>query len=85
MQAWFAGQEFGNALYDILFGSVNPSGKLPTSFPARIEDTPAFESYPGENLQMNYHEKLLVGYKWYEKKVNHASILFWSWIVLYRF
>ena len=68
LQAWFAGQEFGNALYDILSGSVNPSGKLPTSFPARIEDTPAFESYPGENLQMNYDEKLLVGYKWYEKK-----------------
>ncbi len=68
LQAWFAGQEFGNALYDILSGSVNPCGKLPTSFPARIEDTPAFESYPGENLQMNYDEKLLVGYKWYEKK-----------------
>ena len=68
LQAWFAGQEFGNALYDILSGSVNPSGKLPTSFPARIEDTPAFASYPGENLQMNYDEKLLVGYKWYEKK-----------------
>ena len=68
IQTWFAGQEYGNALFDILFGEVNPSGKLPTSFPASIEDTPAFNCYPGKDLQMNYDEKLLVGYKWYEKK-----------------
>ncbi|MBD62807.1 MAG: glycosyl hydrolase family 3 [Gammaproteobacteria bacterium] len=67
LQTWFAGQEFGNALFDILSGEVNPSGKLPTSFPKNIEDTPAFNSYPGKNLQMDYEEKLLVGYKWYEK------------------
>ena len=68
IQTWFAGQEYGNALFDILFGEVNPSGKLPTSFPVSIEDTPAFNCYPGKDLQMNYDEKLLVGYKWYEKK-----------------
>jgi len=68
LQTWFAGQEFGNALFDILSGEINPSGKLPTSFPMRIEDTPAFKSYPGKNLQMNYDEKLLIGYRWYEKQ-----------------
>ena len=68
LQTWFAGQEFGNALFDILSGEINPSGKLPTSFPVRIEDTPAFKSYPGKNLQMNYDEKLLIGYRWYEKQ-----------------
>src|SRR6056300_58358 len=68
IQSWYAGQEYGNALFGILTGLVNPSGKLPTTFPKYIEDTPAYESYPGENLQMNYDEKLFVGYKWYDKK-----------------
>ena len=67
VQTWFAGQEFGNALVDILTGEVNPSGKLPTSFPRKIEDTPAYKTYPGNDLQMNYDEKLLVGHRWYEK------------------
>ena len=66
IQTWFAGQEFGNALIDILSGKVNPSGKLPTTFPVKIEDTPAYKNYPGKNLQMNYDEKLLVGHRWYE-------------------
>ena len=66
IQTWFAGQEFGNALVDILSGEVNPSGKLPTSFPVKIEDTPAYKNYPGKDLQMNYDEKLLVGHRWYE-------------------
>ncbi len=68
LQSWFPGQEFGNALFDILFGEVNPSGKLTTTFPKRLEDTPAFEHYPGENLQMDYLEEIFVGYRWYDKK-----------------
>jgi beta-glucosidase len=68
MQTWFAGQEFGNALVDVITGAINPSGRLPTSFPKNIEDTPAFNSYPGKELQMDYEEKLLVGYRWYDKK-----------------
>jgi len=68
LQTWFAGQEFGNALTDILTGATNPSGKLPTSFPKELEDTPAFKCYPGDDLQMNYDERRLVGYKWYERK-----------------
>jgi len=68
LQCWFPGQEFGNALYDILFGKTNPSGKLPTTFPKRLEDTPAFAHYPGEDLQMDYLEDIFVGYRWYEKE-----------------
>ena len=68
LQSWYAGQEYGNALFEILTGLVNPSGKLPTTFPRHIEDTPAYAFYPGENLQMRYDEKLLVGYKWYDRK-----------------
>ena len=68
LQTWFPGQEFGNALAEILFGKESPSGKLPTTYPKKLSDTPAYSCYPGKNLQMDYKEKLLVGYKWYEKK-----------------
>ena len=68
LQCWYPGQEFGNALFDIVMGNTNPSGRLPTSFPKRLEDTPAFKFYPGEGLQMNYDEDLLVGYKWYQRQ-----------------
>ena len=68
IQSWFGGQEYGNALMDIIFGETNPSGKLPTTFPTEIKSTPAFSSYPGKNSQMNYEEKLLLGYRWYEKR-----------------
>ena len=68
LQTWFPGQEFGNALAEILFGKESPSGKLPTTYPKKLSDTPAYSSYPGKNLQMDYKEKLLVGYKWYDKK-----------------
>ena len=68
LQSWYAGQEYGDALFEILTGLVNPSGKLPTTFPNRIKDTPAYSCYPGENLQMSYDEKLLIGYKWYDRK-----------------
>ena len=68
LQSWYAGQEYGDALFEILTGLVNPSGKLPTTFPKHIKDTPAYSCYPGENLQMSYDEKLLIGYKWYDRK-----------------
>jgi len=68
LQCWFPGQEFGNSLYDLIFGKVNPSGKLTTTFPKKLKDTPAFKHYPGENLQMDYLEGLYVGYRWYEKE-----------------
>jgi beta-glucosidase len=68
LQSWFPGQEFGSALVDLLFGNINPSGKMPTTIPKRLEDTPAFTTYPGEQDKMLYGEDLFVGYKWYEKR-----------------
>ncbi|TDZ33272.1 Beta-glucosidase B [Colletotrichum spinosum] len=55
------------ALADVLFGIKNPSGKLPSTFPKRIEDTPAYNNWPGENLKVNYGEGLYIGYRHYER------------------
>ena len=67
LQAWYQGQELGNALYDVLTGAVNPSGKLPVTWPRRIEDTPAFHNFPGENEKVTYGEGIYIGYRHYEK------------------
>ena len=73
VQAWYLGSETGNALTDVLTGKVNPSGKLPFTFPYFMEDgpvrTPA--QYPGiegedDMWQVDYSEGIYVGYRWYE-------------------
>lgn len=68
IQTWFAGQEFGNALMDLITGKANPSGKLPITFPHRLQDTPAFTSYPGEFGKVHYGEGVFVGYRWYDTR-----------------
>ncbi|KAL2055079.1 hypothetical protein ABVK25_004417 [Lepraria finkii] len=67
VQAWYGGNETGNAIADVLFGNVNPSGKLPLSFPVRIEDNPAFLNYRSERGRVLYGEDIYVGYRFYEK------------------
>jgi beta-glucosidase len=68
VEAFFLGQECGNAITNILFGLVNPSGKLPDTFPRRYEDNPAFPYYPGENGKVVYGEGIFVGYRHYDAK-----------------
>jgi beta-glucosidase len=68
LQAWYPGQECGHAIANVLFGAVNPSGKLPQTFPRRLEDNPAYLNYPGENGHVRYGEGIFVGYRYYEKK-----------------
>ena len=67
--AYYPGMENGNAVTSVLLGKVNPSGKLPVTFPVRLEDSPAFinASYPGCR-EVNYGEGIFVGYRYYDKK-----------------
>ena len=70
VEAWYPGQEMGNAIADVLFGAVNPSGKLPQTFPRSEADLPTNTpaQYPGVNLHVSYSEGLDVGYRWYDDK-----------------
>ena len=65
---WFGGQEMANALADVLFGENEPSGRLPTTFPVRLEHNPSYGNFPGENGQVRYGEGVFVGYRWYEAR-----------------
>jgi beta-glucosidase len=68
VEAWYPGQEDGNAIAAILFGDVNPSGKLPMTFPVNASDIPAHTpaQYPGINDEASYSEGLDVGYRYYD-------------------
>ncbi|MEU1959873.1 glycoside hydrolase family 3 C-terminal domain-containing protein [Nocardia sp. NPDC019304] len=62
------GQAGGGALADVLFGVVNPSGRLAETVPVRLQDTPAYLGFPGENSHVRYGEGLYVGYRWYDSR-----------------
>ena len=66
--AWFPGQEGARAVVDVLFGEVNPSGKLPVTFPKRWEDCAAYGNYPGNAGVVNYKEGVFVGYRHFDAK-----------------
>jgi beta-glucosidase len=68
VQAWYPGQEGGTAVAEILFGTVNPSGKLPASFEKKWEDNPTFNSYYSTNKTVNYSEGVFLGYRYYDSK-----------------
>ncbi len=68
VEAYLGGQAVGGAVCDILFGKVNPSAKLPETFPIRLEDNPSYLSYFGEGDMVEYREGIFVGYRYYDKK-----------------
>ncbi|MCP1428903.1 beta-glucosidase [Microbacterium foliorum] len=68
LETWLLGQAGGGAVADVLFGTVNPSGKLTETVPVRLEDNPSFGNFPGEFGHVRYGEGVLVGYRWYDAK-----------------
>jgi len=68
VEGWLLGQAGGSATADVLFGAVNPSGKLTETIPLRIEDTPSFGNFPGESGHVRYGEGIFVGYRGYDLK-----------------
>lgn len=72
MQTWYLGSVAGDAIADVISGDVNPSGKLPFSFPKKLSDNAAHSfgelSYPGDSINQYYKEDILVGYRWFDTK-----------------
>ena len=68
LEAWMMGQAGGGAIADVLFGRVNPSGKLAETYPIRLVDTPAYLGFPGENGVVRYGEGLFIGYRYYDAR-----------------
>lgn len=74
LEAYLGGQAVGAAEADVLFGDVNPSGKLPETFPAKLEDNPSYLYYSGEGDRAEYREGIFIGYRYYDKK--NMKVLF---------
>jgi len=72
VQAWYIGSEAGRAIANVLAGEVNPSGKLPFTFPVKLADNSAHSfgaiSYPGDSINQVYKDDILVGYRWHDTK-----------------
>ncbi|KAJ5914621.1 hypothetical protein N7504_003504 [Penicillium tannophilum] len=67
VQAWFGGNECGNGIADVLYGDVNPSAKLPVTFPRRLQDNPSYVNFRSERGRVLYGEDIYVGYRYFEK------------------
>ena len=68
LQAWMMGQAGGGAIADVLFGVVNPSGKVTETFPHQLVDTPAYLNFPGDQTTVRYGEGIFIGYRYYDAK-----------------
>ncbi|MFI2365458.1 glycoside hydrolase family 3 C-terminal domain-containing protein [Promicromonospora sp. NPDC019610] len=68
VEGWLLGQAGGGATADVLFGRVNPSGRLAETVPLRLRDTPTWTSFPGTGLHVTYGEGIFVGYRWYDAR-----------------
>ena len=76
LYAWYPGQEGGDAIADVLFGDAEPGGRLPTTFPVRVEDNPADLTYPGEAGKVVYGEGVFVGYRGFRRRAVQPAFPF---------
>ncbi|MDR3344569.1 MAG: glycoside hydrolase family 3 C-terminal domain-containing protein [Oscillospiraceae bacterium] len=67
LESYLGGEAVGKAQAEILFGEVNPSGKIAETFPLHLEDTPCYGNYPGNLLTVQHREGIYIGYRWYDK------------------
>ena len=74
LEAWMMGQAGGGAIADVLYGKVNPCGKLAETFPLKLSDTPAHINFPGGNYEVRYGEGIFMGYRYYDAR--QAAVLF---------
>lgn len=65
---WLGGEGVGNAVASVLFGEVEPSGRLSETYPLRVEDTPGYATFPGADGRVAYDEGVFIGYRWYDAK-----------------
>ncbi|SIO06602.1 glycoside hydrolase family 3 C-terminal domain-containing protein [Agromyces cerinus] len=68
LEGWLGGQAGGSAIADVLYGAVNPSGRLAETIPVKLADTPAYLNFPGDFGHVRYGEGLFVGYRWYDAR-----------------
>ncbi|MCR5815449.1 MAG: glycoside hydrolase family 3 C-terminal domain-containing protein [Ruminococcus sp.] len=68
VECYLGGEMIGAAICDVLFGKVNPSGKLAETFPIKLSDNPSYLNFPGEGDTVKYNEGIFVGYRYYDKK-----------------
>ena len=76
VEGWLLGQAGGGATADVLYGVVNPSGRLAETIPVRLADSPAYLDFPGEHGHVRYGEGLFVGYRWYDARELEVSYPF---------
>lgn len=76
VEGWLLGQAGGKAIAKVLYGEVNPSGKLTETFPLSIESTPAYGYFPGDLNEVSYNEGIFVGYRYYDTKGVHVKYPF---------
>lgn len=82
VQAWYGGNETGNGIADVLFGDVNPSAKLPLSWPADIRDTPSYLNFGSTRGRVLYGEDVYLGYKYYDK-VERPALYSFGYVALF--
>lgn len=66
VHAWYGGNETGHGMADVLFGDVNPCGKLPLSWPKKLQDNPSYLNFGATNGRVLYGEDVFVGYRYYD-------------------